>query len=308
MKRTVANPEEAPEGVKMEGPTPRHNGQDPRKQVLIFNHIPKNAGSTFKTILWRQYHPQRVFFSMTPAQHVEKFEALRRQIETGHPPVDVVVTHAGHGLHALLPDTHQYPYITFLREPIDRVISGYYMFVRQGKVPADISLEDFVRTFLKPGCNMQTSFLSGYFLECHLAGRMPERAAFTGEMLAKAKTNLERHTVVGLTERFDVSLMMLREAFGWRMHKLLYYRTNVGQNRKPREAFSEEALKVVREYNDLDLELYAYAEKLFEERRAARKEALEKQLNTFQSLNRIYAATAPRVLPLLRGVRKRLRF
>ncbi len=273
-----------------------------KPRLIIFGHIPKTAGSTFKTILWRQYPPRRVFFSMTPAQHVQKFSELRRRLEGEGEGVDVLVTHAGYGVHETLPRTHEYPYITFLREPIDRVISGYYMFVRQGKAPKDMPLDVFVQTFLKPGCNMQTSFLSGYFLECHLAGREPEREAFNEDMLESAKRNLERHVVIGLTERFDESLLMLRDAFGWDWHKLLYYRTNVGSNRKPRDGFSADVLETVREYNRLDIELYAYAQRLFEERIAARRGAIERSLQTFNRFNRLYETVAPRVLPLARPV------
>ncbi len=273
-----------------------------KPRLIIFGHIPKTAGSTFKMILWRQYDPSRVFFSMTPATHAEKFAELRRRLEGEGEGVDVLVTHAGYGVHETLPDTHEYPYITFLREPVDRVISGYHMFLRQGKAPKDMPLDDFVRTFLKPGCNMQTSFLSGYFLECHLAGREPELEAFDEEMLEKAKRNLERHAVIGLTERFDESLIMLRNAFGWDWHKLLYYRANVGTNRKPRDGFSAETLKTVERYNRLDLELYDYARMLFEERIEARRGEIERSLNAFNAVNRFYEAVAPRVLPPARSV------
>lgn len=286
-------------------PSARPPGGDGR-QVVVFGHIPKTAGSTFKTILWRQYRTREVFFSMHPDRHADRFARLGQALADGTSPVRVVVTHAGYGVHDLLPAGNDYPAITFLREPIDRVISGYYMFLRQGKIPPDLSLEDFVRTVPKPGWNMQTSFLSGYFLACHLEGRQPDAAAFDAAMLDRAKENLARHAVVGLTERFDETLLLLRETFGWERRNLLYYRTNVGRNRKPRRQVSDEALAVVREHNALDLELYAFARRLFEERVAARP-GLADRLRRFRTANRCYAAVAPHLEPVARPLVRPLR-
>jgi hypothetical protein len=274
--------------------------------VLIFGHIHKTAGSTLKTILWRQYSPQSVFFSMTPEEHGVRFEALRSRMETEQRPVEVVVTHGGYGVHTLLPSRYTYSYFTFLREPIDRVMSGYYMFLRQGKIPSDLTIDRFVQTYLRPGCNMQTAYLSGYLLECFLQDRLPEREAFTEALLQKAKDNLARHAVVGLTERFDESLLLLQQAYGWHWRNLLYARENVGHNRKPREVLSDASRRVVVQYNELDLELYRYARQLFAEQVQVLGD-VERRVARFRTMNRVYAATVPRVMgwmrPVVRAVR-----
>ena len=45
--------------------------------------------------------------------------------------------------------------------------------------------------------------------------------------LAQAKRNLDRFLVVGLTERFDESFILIRRALGWRLP--MYERHNVSK-------------------------------------------------------------------------------
>lgn len=277
---------------------------DPDKmkpRVLLFGHIPKTAGSTMKTILWRQYGAEQVFFSMDPKYHRRRFDELAARLQAGHPPVQVVVSHAGYGFHQLLPAGYEYPYFTFLRDPIERVLSNYYFFLDQGKIPADTSLERFVYEFLKPGCNMQTSYLSGYFLACHLEGKLPEQDAFTPQLLERAKANLQAHQVIGLTEAFDTSLLLLRRAFGWSWWRMLYVSTNVGRKKPPRASIPPQVMEAVYAQNELDLELYAFGKKCFEAQCAQLD--LEAERRRFQTANRVFAKAAPVFLPVLRTLR-----
>ncbi len=85
----------------------------------------------------------------------------------------------------------------------------------------------------------------------------------TRAMLERAKVNLASFAVVGLTERFDDSLVLMQRAFDW--HRIRYVSVNIDPNRQRRDAPSEEDLVMVREQNALDLELYAWGAERFEE-------------------------------------------
>lgn len=276
-------------------------------QVIVFGHILKTAGSTIKSILWQQYETGSVVFSMNPRHHAARLERLSERITGGQEPVRVIVTHAGYGVHEVLPPGVDYPYFTFLREPIDRVLSNYYFFLQERKIPPDTTLDAFVTHHIKPGSNMQTAYLSGYSLACHLEGRPHNPADYDDAMLEAAKANLDRHAAIGLTERFDESLLLLRQAFGWRWHKLLYYRQNVGKKRPARPTHCAATLERVRDQNRLDLALYAYACTRFEERLAALPEEARADLRRFQWVNKQYGTLAPHLQAFLAPARTAVR-
>ena len=66
----------------------------------------------------------------------------------------------------------------------------------------------------------------------------------------------------------------------------------------------ERVLKLIRQYNQLDLELYRYAQTLFEEQKAALPSKGSLNLKTFQGLNAVYGEVWPHIRPLLHKVRR----
>jgi hypothetical protein len=82
------------------------------------------------------------------------------------------------------------------------------------------------------------------------------------ESLDEAKAALRAFAVVGTTERFDESLVAMQHALGLRRPS--YVSENVGRTRpKPLDA---ETRALIESRNRLDLELYAYASRLLDER------------------------------------------
>ncbi len=96
-----------------------------------------------------------------------------------------------------------------------------------------------------------------------LAGEMDRPCgSVNAEMLERAKSNLAGFAVVGLTERFHESLLLLQRAFGWTLDASPP--RNVGQNRPRRSELSGDALKAIERSNYFDAELYRFAAGLFE--------------------------------------------
>jgi hypothetical protein len=88
-------------------------------------------------------------------------------------------------------------------------------------------------------------------------------------MLDAAKENLSASMVTfGLTERFDESLELLKEAFGWPGIPS-YGRERVTRRYPPAEQTPIPTLEAIRRFNMLDIELYEFGRRLFEERLAA---------------------------------------
>jgi len=255
-----------------------------KQQTVIFVHVPKTAGQTVDQIMKRQYLPESVFTfkkDITGAYHAfqqrEPAENSGYQIIRGHVP---------YGVHEYIQGP--YAYFTFLRDPIERTISHYYFLRRKKSHPlADKLGEDFLpmKELMELGLdkmffNAHTRLLSGVWYDA-------EPGECTGEHLALAKDNLRRHfAVIGLTERFDESLMLLQDAFSWK--DLHYVRENVTSGRPKRDELSAETLSLVENANLLDKELYAFGQELFDDELKGKEKQIERRVAQLRMANRLH--------------------
>jgi hypothetical protein len=257
-------------------------GKNRDKQTIIFLHIPKTAGTTLHRIIERHYPRDRIytFWQDGSPEDFENLSHARRS------EFYMLRGHVGFGVHELLPGPSTY--FTVLREPIDRVVS-YYYFVRRTSqhychelvTSNNMSLKEFVnsrRDFMVD--NGQTRMLSGLG-QGHELGF----GKCTKEHLEKAKRNLqEKFSVVGLTEAFDETLLLLKSEFGWR--KIFYARQNVSTDRPIKDELSQSTLNAIAQNNLLDFELYRFATSLFEDHICQRSSSFTREVRKFQSVNR----------------------
>ncbi len=255
-------------------------------QTIIFTHIPKVAGMTVRQIVQFQYPPEQVFtiFAYTD-ESLQTFVGLS---EIQKQRLRAVQGHIGFGVHDYLgqPAT----YFTLLRDPVERAISYYYFIRRHHQhskhkllVEGNIGLREYVeREISAVGTdNEQTRFLGGG-LNC---GEDIPYGQVTRQVLENAKTNLKRHySVVGLTEKFGKTLLLLQRTYGWRIP--LSHNQNVGTNRPSLHEIDSETLALLRQCNQLDYELYAFAQDLFEQQVAARVPNINLALFQYQLKNR----------------------
>ncbi|MCP4423323.1 MAG: sulfotransferase family 2 domain-containing protein [Chloroflexi bacterium] len=233
------------------------NKRNPRS--ILFLHLPKTAGTTLNNIIARQYQPEEIHYlgaltqkAIVQFKAMDAAERAKFRLLTGH---------MGYGLHdQMAPPT---AYFTILREPIERIISFYYFVQRNGAhylhdfvLKDDVGLDDFVKS--------RISIMTDNFQVRLISGVWDQRpyGECSREALEQAKQNLlTDFAVVGLTEEFDKTLILLKRAFNWR--HVYYLRQNATQNRPQTDSFSQQTLDTVRAYNQLDLELYAFAQNLF---------------------------------------------
>jgi hypothetical protein len=260
--------------------------QTQSEQTVIFVHIPATAGTTLDYII-KQNLPRGSVYTISEDGTFDDFKNLDHSRKS---QIRLLHGHVGYGVHKYLPEPCAY--ITLLRDPIDRVIS-YYYFVRrtpehylydQGYAK-NMSLLDFVNLesdVLVDNC--QTRLLSG--LE---TGWEVGFGQCTGEILETAKRNLREHVaVVGLTEEFDTTLVLLKRAFGWR--RLAYFGHNISTDRPARGEIPQVALDAIARVNSLDVELYEYARALFEERIRRQGVSLVLDVKSFQITHYLYWA------------------
>lgn len=263
-------------------------------ETVIFLHIPKAGGMTLNRILEQRY-PREQIYSLErekPRQAIERFKALP---ESERARYRLLKGHVLYGLHEAVPRPSMY--ITILRDPVERVISQYYYarsrpdhYLYSRLNQKGMTLYEYVARNVTPEIsNQQTGMLAGQ-------GVAERHTPLTGESLARAKHNLKTHfRVVGLTEEFDTSLLLLQRAFGWKLP--LYLRENV-TSEKPRGAqIDSRARELLAERNALDAEIYAFARELFEAQCRAYGDRLGADLARFRQWNGRYQRFAG---PLMR--------
>lgn len=276
----------------MESSNSKSNQQE---KTVIFLHIPKAAGTTLNMIFKRQYEPPAIYeirpdylkasideFKKLPSKHREKIRILRG--------------HIGFGLHNFLPQPSTY--ITIMRNPVDRVISHYYYIRTLLENGIDFSnrpwfhdarymcLKDYVRYGKSPDLrNGQTKLLSGEIEGWW--GAETDAVQYSTTMLETAKNNLKDYfAVVGLSERFDETLILLRRIFDWKMP--FYVPHNLAKNRPLRKDISKDIMDAIEKCNELDIELYRYAKEMFEDRIRNQNSSFAGELKVFQLMNKYH--------------------
>ena len=256
------------------------------KPTLMFIHIPKTGGSTLGIVLNRQF-PSRVLWRFKPHQRealVAKFKALPVQERQKY---RILKGHIPYGMHEWTgrPTT----YITFLRDPVEHIGSVFYYARRRQTsgaydemVETNMDLEDFVRGNLMDSWeNIQTRLICGSAIPDAWDYDKP----VTRPMLDAAKANIERDfACIGLTERFDESLLMMQRIFGWK--NIYYVRQRVSKGRPRGSDIPAGAVEAIRERTALDAELYAFAKEHFERQLAALGGVSAEELARFREGNR----------------------
>ncbi|HWY50821.1 MAG TPA: sulfotransferase family 2 domain-containing protein [Chthoniobacterales bacterium] len=263
-------------------------------ETILFLHIPKTAGSTMYKVLGRQY--SRAETLRLESSQIDQFKTLPAAQRGRY---RLIEGHLYFGFHRYIPGASTY--ITFLRRPVERVLSFYYYarstpdhYLYPQLANERLDLKTALARELTPELrNGQTRQLAGDEWE-------DPRRVLTRTALDRAKANLTHFRVVGLLEEFDASLLLLRRAFGW--HLPFYVKENVTKE-KPDETFlNAETRGLIEEANRLDLELYDYAHDLFDEQRRAAGDSFAEELGHFRRSNRASAGLVPRFARLLRRI------
>jgi hypothetical protein len=236
-----------------------------RAPRLIFVHIPKTGGTSLVAAIESQYGPAhlaRLYLGGFGIPVDEFLQWSRRRLRK----VRAVTGHYEFGLAAHLPGDSTY--LTVVRDPIDRVVSHYHYVLTEPTLVelhqahgSDASLEAHVtRSPLRDLINnAQTRQIGGDVLE---PGRPPTAADLE---IAMRRLD-EDFAVVGLQERLDESLALMRVVLGWDEHTLP--NLNVTSARPSVSDLDPAIHAIVLEHNQLDATLYAHARDRFARRLA----------------------------------------
>jgi FkbM family methyltransferase len=234
--------------------------------VIAFVHIQRTAGATVRAMLDRAVSSSAVrdagdYFRSRdevaaklaglPKRGWEKWRRRGGRIVVGHVPYGLY--------HGYLPSDTRY--VTFLRDPVDRVISHYHGLVRRRngsddqQGPTADSLEEALTEMRLPQLNdLATRYL---------CGDSSPREELSPSALEDAKENLRKFAFVGLRERFDESVVLLHRTLGLRIEP--YLNRHVSLDRPRVEEIPDEQRAMIAEHNRLDAELYSFGQELLDE-------------------------------------------
>lgn len=208
----------------------------------LFVHIPKTAGTSFRLALDEAF-PGRTAYDYAPRapetseavrEHVygkRDLTALRERLIADD--VQVLGGHVHFARYAEIFPPERV--ITFVREPVSRVVSEYEHACRHNGYAGE--LMEFAAT--PRNQSLQTTMLRG--------------------------VGLDRAALVGITERYGESLQLLRERVGWRIPELV---RNVNPRRSALAGsyrLDPDQERQLRAWNEADIALYAEASAKFDE-------------------------------------------
>jgi hypothetical protein len=257
---------------------------------LIYLHIPKAAGLTLSVVMQRHYKRSEIIEFNTLKRGIDSFGEVPREERAR---AKLVLGHLHYGVDRWLPSNTGY--IAVLRDPVSRVVSLYRYILREPRHPlhrtlvaSRVSLEKFVETGVDKTQveNGQTRQLAP------VLDRDP-----TGEDAEIALRNLQSFVVVGLTEQFDESLILMKRQLGWRTPYYLS-RNVASEDPAVSKTISSEAIELIREKNELDLELYAEAKRLFERLIDRQEVSFTREVRRFKALNRVPEVVGGRMYPV----------
>lgn len=247
---------------------------------FLFHHIPKTAGSTLRGIL-------ETLFDKDEICHAETVQELNNLSSSQFRNLKFFAGHFSYGaINKFLSDA---VWITFLREPNERIISQYFNHINYKRIPDQwidrinknpewqiymneiqgCTLEEWVLLDNKHAncitCNRQTQA----FLPQELRTKVDDWAIYDKSLIEIAKKNLiEQFHFFGIQEFFDLSLNLFSITFGLPSYvNLDSFSTNINSKKKfgTKYKVDQDLSEKIKRRNLMDWELYEFAkEKFFE--------------------------------------------
>ncbi len=287
----------------------QHRSQDPESSnastnigvrpavpaVLIHLHIPKTGGTSLNSMVHHGFRNNEILdITVIPAARYNGLglapHELCRQHLASHAPdalrrIRYVSGHLPVGLHRAFDRTAKY--FTIIRHPVDRVISDFFFRIQENEPYVNagrlLTFEEYVESRYDIYLNdYQVRVVSGcpeFEGEQPQIGMQAPGPPVERHHLEQAKRNIEKHFLaIAPLEKMTELALLIRRVYGWPMRRLLTeYKART--KRRPRiHEVSPRVIKIIKDCNSHDLELYEWAGKRF----AAQSQLFEPQLSRDQ--------------------------
>jgi len=234
---------------------------------FFFVHVQKTAGTALFKRLERHFGKRSVYPNASDGDVLTvmpqlSVEILRQRWRERRHEIRVVTGHFPLCTTDLLGE--RFTTLTVLREPVERTLS--YLRHHRMLTPEDCdkSLEAIYEDEFRYQALIHNHMVKMFALT---PGEMTNGALtpveFTSAHLDRAKQQLATVDLVGLQKHFEGFCAHLQQRFGWDLGAPLY------ANRTDPVEVSSTFCNRIAQDNSMDVELYAYAQRLCEERRGA---------------------------------------
>ncbi len=223
--------------------------------MIISLHTPKAGGSSFKEILKKNYgHSFKEDYNDMPinksleerTRDVIKFDKRFTSMKRAYYKMRGIQCIHGHFLpykyRKLLNDENTY-FITWLREPTERLISHYYFWQRT----CNVNSGSLHKKVIKEAWSLEKFCLS------------PEMENFYSKFLWNFP--IEEFDFIGITEHFDddISFFIKNYLHGYKESSIPRMNTNPDNMGLYSEKISEELFTKIKSFHAKDYEIYKYA-------------------------------------------------
>jgi hypothetical protein len=273
--------------------------------IFAFLHVPKTAGSTLAGIVYNEYQDgsgvslhnggiaSGVLYTDKFSYPEGFFTTESRPVHATLPPLDdvvikAVIGHFSYGIHEIFDGP--VAYFSMVRDPIERALSfvshmreyRYEWLSGQERYQPVLELagsdgDGFVEIAKRHGLlelsNDQTRRMAGNALPFGI-----EEFDTEDELL---ESTLDRFDFVGLTEKFDESLVLARHHFSWSPVKG-YLAKLVSPQRVKATELSVTEVAELRRLNRLDIKLYEKVRRRFDTLLAEAPQALHEEIGALK--------------------------
>jgi hypothetical protein len=227
---------------------------------IIFHHVPKTAGTTLYAIIDNSFSGRIHTISGNQTEHESSKKEFEQMSADQQNEIDLLKGHRTFGMDSLFSGTVKY--FTVLRKPAQRHISGYYQLLkvkpeleeRKNFIEAPPSLEEYIR-------NGDIYFGKNPQLKTFLNIADPKVEVDEALFQDAIRIMKEQYFMVGLTERFDETCVLLNQFEGFHISK--YVRKNVAKNYNP-NLVSKELIELYNRLHPFDVRFYEAAVDLFQ--------------------------------------------
>ncbi len=219
----------------------------PERLELISIHIPKTAGTSFRNTLKTVYGDEHVarldidLFSQNI--RLNEIDYLKPSLPNYLKVLHGHFSYENLNLHFDIPK--DVPVITWLRDPVDRVLSNYFYLSQR--------LHDELQEDQK-GLNILKKLkrsLSEYAMDPPQQNRMSQFLS---------GIELERLFFVGFTNNYNDGMERISNLLGWKNHEAFFHNKTEGRNFN----VTNQEIELIRSLNQLDIKLYENALNLLE--------------------------------------------
>jgi len=261
--------------------------------IFYFLHIPKTAGTSFIHATNKFFYPYQI---LPESLWVKLLQLMPKDFTKFR----LIRGHFGYGLYRILPKKPIY--LTMLRDPLERTLSWHGHLQKQLE-PRDSLLKKLNESetlfevledpeingsyinfqvrhigldldIINETKNFSTKEKSRFFF--NLSHLMTKPTISDKEIFNDAIKHLSDFEFIGLTEKFEESMMLLCYTFGWKP-LVSSFTKNISSKRMAKEELSSKVIDKILDCNKFDIELYNIGIKIFETRFNSMKSNLESQ-------------------------------